>query len=139
MVDREPLPRWTFGRTTLLGDAAHPMYPIGSNGASQAILDARVLAGCVRRHEGDIDEALRRYEETRRPATAAIVRANRGLGPELPMQLIEERAPDGFGDVADVITPEEISEVTERYRTTAGFSLTALQRGASLVEDPYPI
>ena len=139
MVDREPLPRWTFGRTTLLGDAAHPMYPIGSNGASQAILDARVLAGCVRRHEGDIDEALRRYEETRRPATAAIVRANRGLGPELPMQLVEERAPDGFGDVADVITPEEIAEVTEQYRTTAGFSLTALQRGVSLVEDPYPI
>ena len=139
MVDREPLPRWTFGRTTLLGDAAHPMYPIGSNGASQAILDARVLAGCVRRHEGDIDEALRRYEETRRPATAAIVRANRGLGPELPMQLVEERAPDGFSDVADVITPEEIAEVTQRYRTTAGFSLTALQRGDSLVEDPYPI
>jgi 2-polyprenyl-6-methoxyphenol hydroxylase-like FAD-dependent oxidoreductase len=137
MVDREPLPRWTFGRTTLLGDAAHPMYPIGSNGASQAILDARVLAGCVRRHGGDIDEALRRYEETRRPATAAIVRANRGLGPELPMQLVEERAPDGFEDVADVITPEEIAEVTERYRTTAGFSLTALQGGVSLVEDPY--
>jgi 5-methylphenazine-1-carboxylate 1-monooxygenase len=139
MVDREPLPQWTFGRTTLLGDAAHPMYPIGSNGASQAILDARVLAGCVRRHEGDIDEALRRYEETRRPATAAIVRANRGLGPELPMQLVEERAPDGFADVADVITPVEIAEVTERYRTTAGFSLAALQRGVSLVEDPYPI
>jgi 5-methylphenazine-1-carboxylate 1-monooxygenase len=139
MVDREPLPRWTFGRTTLLGDAAHPMYPIGSNGASQAILDARVLAGCVRRHGDDIDEALRRYEETRRPATAAIVQANRGLGPELPMQLVEERAPDGFTHVADVITPEEIAEVTERYRATAGFSLTALQRDLSLVEDPYPI
>ena len=55
MVDRDPLPRWTFGRTTLLGDAAHPMYPIGSNGASQAILDARVLAGCFRRHPEDVD------------------------------------------------------------------------------------
>ncbi len=137
MVDREPLPQWTFGRTTLLGDAAHPMYPIGSNGASQAILDARVLAGCLRRHGQDVDEALRRYEAARRPATAAIVRANRGLGPELPMQLVEERAPDGFADIADVITPEEIAEVTERYRTTAGFSLTALERGTSLVEDPY--
>ena len=139
MVDREPIPQWTFGRSTLLGDAAHPMYPIGSNGASQAILDARVLAGCLRRHGDDIDEALRHYEETRRPATAAIVRANRGFGPELPMQLVEERAPDGFADVADVITPEEIAEVTERYRTTAGFSLSALQRGTSLVEDPYPL
>src|ERR1700722_4075736 len=80
MVDREPIPRWTFGRTTLLGDAAHPMYPIGSHGASQAILDARVLAGCIRRHGDDIGEALRWYEESRRPATAAIVRANRGFG-----------------------------------------------------------
>jgi len=96
MVDRNPIPRWTFGRTTLLGDAAHPMYPIGSNGASQAILDARVLAGCLRRHPGDVDEALQRYEAARRPATAAIVQANRGLGPELPMRLVEQRAPDGF-------------------------------------------
>jgi len=139
MVDREPIPQWTFGRSTLLGDAAHPMYPIGSNGASQAILDARVLAGCLNRHGKNVDEALRRYEATRRPATAAIVQANRGLGPELPMHLVEERAPDGFADIADVITPEEIAEVTERYRTTAGFSLSALQRGTSLVEDPYPL
>ena len=139
MVDRNPIPRWTFGRTTLLGDAAHPMYPIGSNGASQAILDARVLAGCLRRHPGDVDEALQRYEAARRPATAAIVQANRGLGPELPMRLVEQRAPDGFADIGDVIAPEEIADVTERYRTTAGFSLTALQRGLSLVEDPYPL
>ena len=139
MVDREPIPQWTFGRSTLLGDAAHPMYPIGSNDASQAILDARVLAGCLNRHGKNVDEALRRYEATRRPATAAIVQANRGLGPELPMHLVEERAPDGFADIADVITPEEIAEVTERYRTTAGFSLSALQRGTSLVEDPYPL
>jgi 5-methylphenazine-1-carboxylate 1-monooxygenase len=138
MVDREPLPQWTFGRVTLLGDAAHPMYPIGSNGASQAILDARVLAGCVRRHRPDVDHALRRYEEARRPATAAIVRANRSLGPEIPMQLVEERAPDGFADIAAVITPEEIAVVTERYRTTAGFSLATLQRGTSLIDEPYP-
>jgi 2-polyprenyl-6-methoxyphenol hydroxylase-like FAD-dependent oxidoreductase len=137
MVDRDPLPQWTFARTTLLGDAAHPMYPIGSNGASQAILDARVLAGCLRMHARDIDEALRRYEDTRRPATAAIVRANRGLGPELPMKLVEERAPDGFVDIADVITPEEILEVTEEYRRTAGFALSALQRGRSLLDEPY--
>jgi 2-polyprenyl-6-methoxyphenol hydroxylase-like FAD-dependent oxidoreductase len=139
MVDREPIPRWTFGRTTLLGDAAHPMYPIGSNGASQAILDARVLAGCIRRHGDDLDAALHRYEETRRPATAAIVRANRGLGPELPMKLVEERAPDGFSAIADVISSDEIAEATETYRSTAGFSLAALQRGTSLIEEPYPL
>ena len=139
MVDREPIPRWTFGRTTLLGDAAHPMYPIGSNGASQAILDARVLAGCIRRHDGTLSAALHHYEETRRPATAAIVRANRGFGPELPMKLVEERVPDGFADIADVITTEEIAEVTEKYRTTAGFSLAALQRRTSFIDDPYPL
>ena len=138
MVDREPLPRWTFGRVTLLGDAAHPMYPIGSNGASQAILDGRVLAGCLRRHRPDLDEALRRYEETRRPATAAIVRANRSLGPEIPMQLVEERAPDGFADITTVITSDEIAAVTEQYRTTAGFSLATLQGGTSLLDEPYP-
>jgi 2-polyprenyl-6-methoxyphenol hydroxylase-like FAD-dependent oxidoreductase len=137
MVDRDPLTRWTFGRTTLLGDAAHPMYPIGSNGASQAILDARVLAGCVRRHGDDVDVALARYEEARRPATAAIVRANRGLGPELPMKLVHERAPEGFSDIAAVISPQEIAEVTEEYRRTAGFALAALQRNTSLLEDPY--
>jgi 2-polyprenyl-6-methoxyphenol hydroxylase-like FAD-dependent oxidoreductase len=138
MVDRDPVDRWTFGRSTLLGDAAHPMYPIGSNGASQAILDARVLAGCVRRHPGDLDEALSRYESVRRPATAAIVRANRGLGPEVPMLLVEQRAPDGFTDIAEVISPAEIARVTEDYRRTAGFSLAALQHGVSLLEHPCP-
>jgi len=139
MVDRDPLPRWTFGRTTLLGDAAHPMYPIGSNGASQAILDARVLAGCVRRHLDDVDVALERYESARRPATAAIVRANRGLGPELPMKLVHERAPEGFSDIAAVISPEEIAQVTEEYRRTAGFALAALQRATSLLDEPYEL
>lgn len=138
MIDREPLPRWTFDGTTLLGDAAHPMYPIGSNGASQAILDARVLAGCLRRSLDNPAEALERYEAVRRPATAAIVQANRGFGPELPMALVEERAPDGFDDIADVITPEEIARVTEDYRRTAGFSLAGLRRGASLLEEPFP-
>jgi len=137
-VDRDPLPRWTFGHTTLLGDAAHPMYPIGSNGASQAILDARVLAGYLRRHADDVDEALARYEATRRPATAAIVEANRGLGPELPMKLVEERAPGGFDDIATVISPDEIAAVTEGYRRTAGFALAALRQGTSLLDAPGP-
>ncbi len=94
----------------------------------------RVLAGCIRRHHDDIDLALRHYELARRPATAAIVRANRGLGPELPMKLVEERAPDGFADIADVITLQEIAEATEEYRRTAGSSL---KRGQSLLNDPY--
>jgi 2-polyprenyl-6-methoxyphenol hydroxylase-like FAD-dependent oxidoreductase len=138
MVDRDPVDRWTFGRTTLLGDAAHPMYPIGSNGASQAILDARVLTGCLRAHPDDVDAALRRYEEFRRPATARIVLANRGLGPEAPMQLVEERAPDGFDRIDDVISRAEILEVTDGYRRTAGFALEALADGVSIADrDDY--
>jgi 2-polyprenyl-6-methoxyphenol hydroxylase-like FAD-dependent oxidoreductase len=137
MVDRDPVPQWSFGRVTLLGDAAHPMYPIGSNGASQAILDARTLAGCLSSYAGDVETALRRYDEVRRPPTSAIVMANRGLGPELPMQLVEERAPDGFASLADVITPEEILEVTDGYRKMAGFSLQQLQNRPSLADMPY--
>jgi 5-methylphenazine-1-carboxylate 1-monooxygenase len=137
MVDRDPLDRWTHGRMTLLGDAAHPMYPVGSNGASQAILDAATLAGCLQSYPGDISTALERYDEVRRPATAAIVLANRGLGPELPMQLVEERAPGGFESIDDVISPEEILQVTEGYRRTAGFAIEALADGSSLTDRPY--
>ncbi|HUF97946.1 MAG TPA: flavin-dependent oxidoreductase [Ilumatobacter sp.] len=137
MVDRDPIDRWSHGRITLLGDAAHPMYPIGSNGASQAILDARVLAGCLRSRPADIAEAFARYDEIRRPATSAIVLANRGMGPELPMQLVEERAPDGFASIDDVITRAEIDEVTDGYRRTAGFALAALSDGISLADRDY--
>ena len=137
MVDRDPLDHWTEGRVTLIGDAAHPMYPIGSNGASQGILDARVLAGCIRSHRNDPDRALAVYEAHRRPATSAIVLANRGLGPEMPMRLVHERAPEGFDHIDDVISPEEILEVTDGYRRTAGFALEALSSGVSLIDGNY--
>ncbi|MEK9883672.1 MAG: flavin-dependent oxidoreductase [Acidimicrobiaceae bacterium] len=137
MVDRDPLDHWTEGRVTLIGDAAHPMYPIGSNGASQGILDARVLAGCIRSHRNDPDRALAVYEAHRRPATSAIVLANRGLGPEMPMRLVHERAPEGFNHIDDVISPEEILEVTDGYRRTAGFALEALSSGMSLIDGDY--
>ena len=137
MVDRDPLDYWTEGRVTLIGDAAHPMYPIGSNGASQGILDARVLAGCIRSHRNDPDHALSIYEAHRRPATSAIVLANRGLGPEMPMRLVHERAPEGFDHIDDVISPEEILEVTDGYRRTAGFALEALSSGVSLIDGNY--
>lgn len=132
MVDRDPLPAWQDGRVTLVGDAAHPMYPIGSNGASQAILDARVLAACIARVP-DVDSALRKYETIRRPTTARLVEANRGMGPELPMKIVEERAPDGFSSIDEVITPDEILSVTNGYREAAGMALADLQSGDSIV------
>ncbi len=125
MVDRDPLPAWQYGMTTLLGDAAHPMYPIGSNGASQAILDARVLTGCVR-HHGVTHAALQRYEEIRRDATAKIVLANRGQGPEAAMQLVEDRAPDGFARLHDVVSAAELQAIADHYKHIAGFAITAL-------------
>jgi 5-methylphenazine-1-carboxylate 1-monooxygenase len=137
MVDRDPLPRWTHGRVTLLGDAAHPMYPIGSNGASQAILDARALAGCLLSYPGDPLQALARYDEVRRPPTSGIVLANRGKGPELPMTLVEERAPNGFTDINDVITPDEVLAVTDGYRRAAGFAMSDLNERPSLATPTY--
>jgi 5-methylphenazine-1-carboxylate 1-monooxygenase len=91
----------------------------------------------VRQFGNDLDTALARYEAVRGPATAAVVEANRGFGPELPMLLVEQRAPDGFDDITSVITPEEIAEVTEGYRRTAGFSLATLAQGASLLDQPF--
>jgi 2-polyprenyl-6-methoxyphenol hydroxylase-like FAD-dependent oxidoreductase len=134
MVDRDPLERWTFGPVTLLGDAAHPMYPIGSNGASQAILDARVLAREIDAH-GATEAALRSYETERRPATASIVLANRRNGPEQVMQLVEERAPDGFANIGDVLSAEELEDAAAGYKRIAGFDKDALNSRPPIVGD----
>lgn len=112
---------------TLLGDAAHPMYPIGSNGASQAVLDAEVLANELASNK-TISEALAAYEAVRRPATAKIVHANRGEGPDIILQIVEDRAPDGFNNVADVISKEELETISARYKKTAGFDLKQVNR-----------
>ncbi|CAN7631618.1 flavin-dependent oxidoreductase [Neorhizobium tomejilense] len=116
--DREPLPRWSFGRVTLLGDAAHPMYPVGSNGASQSILDARCLAGHLRTQD-EIETALSRYDAERRPATSEIVLANRRGGPEGVIDMVEARAPDGFDDIDAVASFEERKAVVRGYASLA--------------------
>jgi 2-polyprenyl-6-methoxyphenol hydroxylase-like FAD-dependent oxidoreductase len=119
MVDRDPLPSWTEGAVTLLGDAAHPMYPIGSNGASQAILDAAAL-GAALAEAPSVAAALAEYESLRRPATAAIVQANRQNGPEQCMQLAEERAPEGFEALGDIFAPGELQAIADRYKVLTG-------------------
>lgn len=135
MVDRDPLPAWTAGRATLLGDAAHAMYPIGSNGASQAILDARVLTREIL-DKGATPEALAAYEAERRPATAKIVRANRQNGPEQVMQRVEELAPDGFARIEDVLTPGELEATASGYKKLAGFDKDVLNSRPSIVQLP---
>jgi len=127
MVDRDPLPRWSEGRVTLLGDAAHPMYPIGSNGASQAILDARCVADELAADD-DVAAALDRYDAARRPATAAIVAANRRQGPDEVMQIAEDRAPEGFAHIHDVIGQAELETIASRYKQTAGFDRASVDR-----------
>ena len=129
MVDRDPLERWSDGRVTLLGDAAHPMYPIGSNGASQAILDARELADQLAADD-DVAGALSRYDAARRPATAAIVAANRRQGPDEVMQIAEQRAPNGFAHIHDVIGPDELETIAARYKQTAGFDRATVDAAA---------
>ena len=129
MVDRLPLDDWTSGRVTLLGDAAHATYPIGSNGSSQAILDARVLSHCLATLPPD--EALRRYVELRLPPTRALQQANRSMGPEVVMQMAHERAPDGFEAVADVFAEGELEAVAAEYKRVAGFYPDELNERAS--------
>ena len=125
MIDRDPLPYWGAGRVTLLGDAAHPMYPIGSNGASQAIIDARVVARELAL-AGDPAGALAAYEDARRPPTTEIVLANRRHGPEQVMTIVEQRAPGGFAHIDDVISPRELRAIVGRYRRAAGFDVDEL-------------
>jgi len=121
MCDRDPLPWWTQGRVTLLGDAAHPMYPVGSNGASQAVLDARCLAALLAEREAP--DALAAYEAERLPKTAEIVRANRRGGPERVVDVVSERAPDGFARLEDVIAREELAAIAGGYAAMAGFAV----------------
>ncbi|QKV96686.1 flavin-dependent oxidoreductase [Streptomyces sp. NA02950] len=113
MVDREPLPSWGRGRVTLLGDAAHPMYPVGANGASQAVVDARVLAYHLATASA-VPEGLARYEAARREATAAVVRANRAMNE------------DGGR------TPRDLARVTDTYRHTSGGAVRELNTRPSL-------
>lgn len=125
MVDRDPLPRWTEGRVTLMGDAAHPTYPVGSNGASQAIVDARVIGAEVRRL-GPTPAALAAYEAQVRPRTTAVGLANRGKGPDAVMQMVEDRCGGVFDDIEAVIPRAELAAHAEHYKRLAGFSIEAL-------------
>lgn len=131
MVDRDPLPTWDFGRVTLLGDAAHPMYPTGANGASQAIIDARVLARELA-SQSSVEAAVAAYDAQRRPDTAAVVEANRQGGPMRPLALVEERAPNGFTNLDDVISPKELAQIAEDYKDAAGFDAQTLNSRPSL-------
>lgn len=136
MCDRDPVARWSFGRLTLLGDAAHPMYPIGSNGASQAILDAACLTRSLLKCSSSaaIPVALKEYQDERLSITAKIVMANRGNGPDHVMELAHQRAPNGFKDINDIIPQDELDNIGLAYKAIAGFEVDKVNELATKSE-----
>jgi 2-polyprenyl-6-methoxyphenol hydroxylase-like FAD-dependent oxidoreductase len=127
MCDRDPLPNWSRGRVTLMGDAAHPMYPVGSNGAAQAILDARSLADWLMKAEHPM-QALHEYERERLPKTAEIVRLNRKGGPERVIDEVEKLAPAGFEYVDRVLSHAEREAIVKGYAGKAGFTQSQVNK-----------
>ena len=136
-VDRDPVPRWSFGRVSLLGDAAHPMHPAGSNGATQAILVAPALARALLSVDDPV-AALQGYEAERREAVSKLATVNRTqMGPETVMILAEQRAPNGFSNVLDVLSKEELELASGSYRRLAGFEQAALDTPDPILDRPF--
>ncbi len=129
LCDRDPLPYWSQGRVTLLGDAAHPMYPVGSNGASQAILDARCLSDRLLDSDHPC-HALHSYAQERLPLTTNIIMMNRRGGPEGVIDAVEALAPDGFSNIDDVLPNEARKAIVRGYAAAAGFASEQLQIGS---------
>ncbi len=134
MVDRDPIARWSNDRVSLMGDAAHPTYPVGSNGASQAIVDARVIGAKLLEH-GIGPEALKAYEDEILPLTRGIILANRGSGPDAIMQLVEDRCGGVFETIEDVVPKQELADHAAKYKATAGFAIDALNARPPLIPE----
>lgn len=130
MVDRDPVDRWTFNRVTLLGDAAHPMYPRGGNGAAQAILDAKALVRILV-SSADGRSALQEYEDLRLGPTSDIVLGNRSAPPDTIIELVEERTGGKmFERIEDVISIEEIQNISQNYQKLAGYDKASVSQVA---------
>lgn len=125
MVDRDPVGHWVHGSVALIGDAAHPMYPIGSNGASQAIVDSRVLGAAFVEH-GVGRDALRAYESALLTDRLALVLRNRGAGPFSVLGLVDERCGGVFDNIDDVVPHEEIGQIMASYKAAAGLAIDEL-------------
>lgn len=132
MVDRDPINFWTTGCVTLMGDAAHPTYPVGSNGATQAVVDARVLGAALLKH-GLTNAALQEYEAELRPLTTGIILANRGSGPDAILQRVEDICGGEFTDIEDVIPHRELADHAARYKSLAGTDVDALNARGPLI------
>ena len=127
MIDRDPVPTWRDGPVLLIGDAAHPMYPTGSNGGSQAIVDARILGACMVEH-GASEAALAVFDDKLCEPISQLVLRNRGAGPFGLLNLVDERCGGTFDNIDDVIPPAERTEFMARYKAAAGFAIETLNK-----------
>jgi 2-polyprenyl-6-methoxyphenol hydroxylase-like FAD-dependent oxidoreductase len=125
MVDKDALPFWTQGRMTLMGDAAHPMYPRGSNGSAQALIDARTLVDCLVQ-QPDVPAAFQAYEALRLAPTAKVVQTNRTVPPDFIIMKADELSQgQPFRHIDDLISQDELRAISDHYKTVAGFALKA--------------
>jgi 2-polyprenyl-6-methoxyphenol hydroxylase-like FAD-dependent oxidoreductase len=134
-VDRDPIPRWSFGRVTLIGDAAHPMQPVGAQAGSQAVVDGRVLAASLMAVRDPV-EALTRYQNERIAAMNDMIIRNRNLGLESILQTAEERAPQGFRHIHDVLSQKELEHTANSFKKAAGFDVETVNSRHSFVDVP---
>jgi 5-methylphenazine-1-carboxylate 1-monooxygenase len=132
LVDRHPVEQWSFGRVTLIGDAAHPMQPTGSQAGSQAVVDARMLTAELIANPDPV-AALARYDQIRRPVMNDVTVRNRNFGPEAAMQLAEERAPSGFANIEDVIPRTELEAISRSFQLAAGLDPATLNERPSFL------
>lgn len=129
MVDKDPVAQWTFGRVTFMGDAAHPMYPRDSNGSAQGLIDARTLAQLLAT-SAEPRAALEAYQQARLEPTARVVRTNRSTPPDfINIKVDELTGGKPFGHIDEVISQEELRQISEDYKRIAGFSSDALKAG----------
>jgi 5-methylphenazine-1-carboxylate 1-monooxygenase len=133
MIDRDPVSTWIDGNVALLGDAAHPMYPTGSNGASQAIVDARVLGATLIEH-GVTQDALAVYDKQLCGPISKVVLRNRGAGPFGLLNMVDEKCGGAFDDIDDIIPPAERNEFMARYKAAAGFAIEKLNSSPPTIE-----
>tara|TARA_B100000965_G_scaffold354213_1_gene330575 strand:- start:12 stop:1271 length:1260 start_codon:yes stop_codon:yes gene_type:complete len=136
MVDREPLEKWTFDNTTILGDAAHPTYPVGSSGASQAIIDSRKLVYQFK-NKGLNNSALLSYENEMRPLTNKITLTNRQAGPDALLQVVEDRCDGEFIEIEDVITKKELKQHADKYKMVAGINIERLNNSKGILSQYF--
>jgi 2-polyprenyl-6-methoxyphenol hydroxylase-like FAD-dependent oxidoreductase len=132
MIDREPIPTWLEGNAVLLGDAAHVMYPTGSNGASQAIIDARVLGACLLEH-GVSHKAFTAYNGRLCKEISSLILRNRGAGPFGILNILDERCGGVFDDINDVISKSEIDDFMAKYKAASGFAVESLNKAAPTI------